>query len=102
VPMGGSSSRMTQISNTEGVAPPPDDSLCETYPNNETRTQRRSAAGKWAMPEEGPPIDPKGAASRGRARQRLSLPEFFNSVNFVNSVQNLLWGDTLRTLRFFP
>ncbi len=29
--------RMTQISNTEAIAPLPDDSLCETHPNNEMR-----------------------------------------------------------------
>jgi hypothetical protein len=70
---------MTQISNTEGVAPLPDNSPCQTHPNNEMPTQRRSAAGKWAMPEEGPPIGPKGSASRARARQRLSLPEVLSA-----------------------
>ncbi len=74
VPMGGSSSRMTQISNTEGVAPLPDNSPSETHPNNEMPAQRRSAAGKWDKPTEalGSAKEPRHRWPEGRSEQGAS------------------------------
>ena len=66
--------RLTQISNTEGVAPLPDNYPSETHPNNQMPTQRRSAAGKWDKPTEalGSAKEPHHRWPEGRSEQGAS------------------------------
>ena len=54
-PIGGPSSRMAQISITDGEAVLPDTSLPNTA--RTTLLKRRCAAEEWAMPEDGPPME---------------------------------------------